>query len=313
MNNIDALKHFIKRLQEVGFWNLMRIPTYKALEHYRKALIWEDFHYKWFDSESLLLFKESAHPEKFIPSDINNNYNLFNEILTTGHVNKHEFEQIIGTDILNELYESELIVDDAEKILIKFRIIPTPYGAIFADTFSQTSYENIHIGLDSILFWNFLNKNRKNLRNVKYALDLGCGTGIHSLLLKNINPDMNIICSDISEKCIIFTKTNMSNNNIIDGISYIQSDWFEKVRSFPQANYDLIICNPPFEWRVDEENNYKTLSSYGGNNYGIESTLTVLKDIFFIDTPFKRRITNNQIVICLWKTSNFFKPVTLYI
>ena len=293
----EALSLYIKRLYDIGFAKMIRIPTYQAPEYYKKTLFWEDVYYRRFDSDSVLLFKEGGSQRRFIPQDIENKFGFFVELLTTGHIEKNDFERFIGMEISNKLNDANLCKIHEGKIELKFRVIPMPPGTIITDFFSQTSDENVHVGLDSILFWNFLVKQKGRLSRMHHILDLGCGTGIHSLLLKTINPDVQILCTDISLRSLDYTKENMIINGIDTGINYLQSDWFEQIRKLPDNTFDVILCNPPFEWRTEDEKEFHTMFSYGGHNYGMEKTLTIFREFYsFLNENGKGYILSQSVV-----------------
>ena len=67
------------------------------------------------------------------------------------------------------------------------------------------------------------------------AIDLGCGTGTISKSIKNIFPNFNITCVDISEKML-----EIANNKIGGNINCIQADF--NSFDFPQK-YDLIVSS----------------------------------------------------------------------
>jgi len=80
---------------------------------------------------------------------------------------------------------------------------------------------------------------------------------------------------DLNQRALDCSNYNMESNGIYD-VEFVRSNWFDGLED---KAYDLICCNPPFEWRTDDEKDYRTLSSYGGEVYGLDQTLEVLKSL----------------------------------
>ncbi len=79
---------------------------------------------------------------------------------------------------------------------------------------------------------NLVNKNSK-------VLDIGCGTGIISIMLNKLT-NCNVDSCDISSEALKIAKANSQNLNT--NIKFFKSDLFENV----QDKYDLIVSNPPY-------------------------------------------------------------------
>ena len=109
------------------------------------------------------------------------------------------------------------------------------------------------------------------------VLDIGCGSGVIGLTIKEKLPDCEVDLIDISEAALNITKEN-ANNLELDANVY-QSDLFSNVKD----KYDVIISNPPYI-REDEEiedivkNNEPSLALYGGVD-GLDYYRRILSDI----------------------------------
>ncbi len=109
----------------------------------------------------------------------------------------------------------------------------------------------------------------------KKILEIGCGSGLISLLAYKKNAD--VTCSDINPTAIECARLNFSKNFSPDflGFNCLESDLFENI---PQKTYDIIVINPPyffedavtegqFAWNCGKNGEYfKTLFS-GIKNY----------------------------------------------
>lgn len=78
----------------------------------------------------------------------------------------------------------------------------------------------------------------------KHAIDLGCGNGILSIKLAQLNPSLEITCIDES-----FMAVASAEQNLLDNVG--QSERFHCMANncldgIKAAGYDLVVCNPPF-------------------------------------------------------------------
>ena len=80
--------------------------------------------------------------------------------------------------------------------------------------------------------------NELDLEN-KNVLELGCGSGIISLLASR--KKANAIASDINKTALEYLKSNASENNL--NVTTVFSDLFQDL---PNQAFDYIIINPPY-------------------------------------------------------------------
>lgn len=119
-------------------------------------------------------------------------------------------------------------------------------------------------------------------------LDLGCGSGIIGLTLKQKLPNSTVTMVDISEKALEITRKNALNLGL--DVKVIKSDWFKDI---PLQTYDIIVSNPPYI-RTNEEidplvsKNEPALALYGGVD-GLDCYRSILKDI-------KKYSSNNTLI-----------------
>ncbi|MBM3452451.1 MAG: methyltransferase [Bacteroidetes bacterium] len=79
----------------------------------------------------------------------------------------------------------------------------------------------------------------------EYALDVGTGTGVLSLMVAQTHPNLFIHAIDIDEQNCLLAKENVQNSPFYNRISVIHEDIFK----FSTKNkYDLIFSNPPFHF-----------------------------------------------------------------
>lgn len=129
--------------------------------------------------------------------------------------------------------------------------------------FDLKIYPNVFVpnGTSSGVMQEYLNDLEGNF---DLALDMGCGSGIVSLLLsKRVR---RIIAADINENALKTTKENLSRNKI-SNVEVRKSNIFENI----PEKFDLIIFNPPF---IDIKPNSVIESAFTDENF------THLKDFF---------------------------------
>ena len=90
---------------------------------------------------------------------------------------------------------------------------------------------------DSELLAEVLNK--EELQG-NHALDMGCGSGIQSIILAKKGFD--VISVDVNTTALENVKLNAEKNNVSGKITPLKSDLFENV----SGKYDVIVFNPPY-------------------------------------------------------------------
>ena len=94
-------------------------------------------------------------------------------------------------------------------------------------------------GLDSFLL-SSLPRLKPGLR----VCDLGCGTGLLSLLLLQRQPELRVTGLDIQPEAVRLAGLAAGENGLEDRLRFCLGDLREPV--LPAGAYDLVICNPPY-------------------------------------------------------------------
>jgi len=119
-------------------------------------------------------------------------------------------------------------------------------------------------------------------------LDIGCGSGLLSIMVAQRFPNINICAVDIIETVLENAKFNLSNSPFSNSFQTINGDYLQT--NFKNT-YDLIICNPPFfknhlKSPNDFKNSYLHNDSMPFENL-VEKTTTLMnsKSMFWILLP----------------------------
>ena len=111
-------------------------------------------------------------------------------------------------------------------------------------------------------------------------VDIGCGSGIISIILAKHFNNANITGVDISKSSLKVAKQNAISLSVEDKINFIESDLLEQIDS----KIDIIVSNPPYIKNDEKlESNVKDyephLALFGGD-YGYEILEKIIKEFF---------------------------------
>ena len=180
-------------------------------------------------------------------------------------------------------YFSEKPEIKSEKKRIKYTIQNKKFEFITDNgVFSKSK---VDFGTDLMLN-EFLKKNRGlEVEKIK-ILDIGCGYGVVSVVLKSFYPEISITLSDVNERALELSEENLKKYGIND-YHIIKSDAFEKI----MEKFDVILSNPPIRAGKDiifkiYSEAYEHLNENGEfycviqTKHGAKSTQKKLMEIF---------------------------------
>ena len=87
----------------------------------------------------------------------------------------------------------------------------------------------------------------ENLKDNLRVLDIGTGSGAIALALAKNRADWSVTAADISQVALDLASENAERLDL--EITFIKSDCFSEI----SAKYDIIVSNPPYISRADEE------------------------------------------------------------
>ncbi len=77
-------------------------------------------------------------------------------------------------------------------------------------------------------------------------LDLGCGSGIISLLIAKRFPEVKLVGVEIQEELALLAEENVKINHLEEQIEIIKGD-LKEIKNYVQAGqFDYVVSNPPF-------------------------------------------------------------------
>ena len=167
-----------------------------------------------------------------------------------------------------------------EKI-INLRIKGTPLAYIFKewDFYGRKFFLNKSCLIprpDTELMIDILKK-ESSKEEITTLLDLGSGSGVIGITAKLEIPSIEkLVLTDISKRCLMITKKNLSFHNLSADI-YL-SDWFKKL---PEQKFDVVVSNPPYIARDDDHLihlAFEPRRALIANNHGLSDIETILKN-----------------------------------
>lgn len=115
----------------------------------------------------------------------------------------------------------------------------------------------------------------KDKKETQTILEIGTGSGIISVMLALLVPNIKIIAVDINEKALALAKENAIKHNVQDKIEFRLSNLYENVN---EDDIFLCISNPPYianDYKLSTNVKYEPSNALFGGNIGDE----LLKDI----------------------------------
>ena len=115
----------------------------------------------------------------------------------------------------------------------------------------------------------------KDKKETQTILEIGTGSGIISVMLALLVPNIKIIAVDINEKALALAKENAIKHNVQDKIEFRLSNLYENVN---EDDIFLCISNPPYianDYKLPSNVKYEPSNALFGGKIGDE----LLKDI----------------------------------
>ncbi len=117
------------------------------------------------------------------------------------------------------------------------------------------------------------------------VLEIGCGSGVVSIMLAKKIKNINIVAVDICDQAIKTTKTNTQIHNQNE-IKVIKSDLFAAVSN---QRFDMVVSNPPYiqdGLKLHKNLSYEPNTALYGGKQGDELLKKIIKDFFDKDIKY---------------------------
>ena len=114
----------------------------------------------------------------------------------------------------------------------------------------------------------------KDIKEPK-VLEIGTGSGIISVMLAKLLPEIKIIAIDINKKALDLAFLNAKEHKVEEKIEFIDSDLFDNV---PDISFDMVVSNPPYiqnDYKLETNVMHEPSNALFGGIVGDE----LLKDI----------------------------------
>ena len=165
--------------------------------------------------------------------------------------------QILGMDKFELRISQHHIISEEQTRVFKKLISELKTGKPYQQILGETEFYGLKFFVDEnvliprpeteeLLELTISEIQKRNLKNTK-ILDIGTGSGIIPIVLKNKFPQAKVSAIDFSEKALETAKKNADFHNL--DINFIHQNYLEENLS---EVYDIIISNPPYIG-MDEE------------------------------------------------------------
>jgi methylase of polypeptide subunit release factors len=156
-------------------------------------------------------------------------------------LDREEVGQALSESFIDLAFRAGLLAADGDRIVPEVVVVPVGKLLFASDAFrilgTEDRAEFVVPAKNSAA--DFLR--RLTMRDpAGTALDLGCGCGVHALLLAG--HCRHVVATDISAEAVRYARFNAQLNDI-DNVEVLEGDLFEPVSG---RAFDLIVCNPPF-------------------------------------------------------------------
>ena len=101
--------------------------------------------------------------------------------------------------------------------------------------------EHFRFGTDSVLLGNFV-----NLMHARKAVDLGCASGVITLLMLSRNPDLCATGVEIHSEAAALAEENIRLNGLQERCSILCGDLRKYRQLLKGGAYDVVVSNPPY-------------------------------------------------------------------
>lgn len=154
------------------------------------------------------------------------------------------FEKYLGETKTSLAWKKHRLVLSQANSPQAIEVEPFTVWSVDEHNMTLKNHANVYSGESLDQGARFILQNLPTGDTYKHAIDLGCGNGVLSVKLAQLNPKLNITSVDES-----FMAVESAKQNLLDNVG--NSERFHCIANncldgMPAASYDLVVCNPPF-------------------------------------------------------------------
>ncbi|MGR5119724.1 methyltransferase [Vibrio astriarenae] len=153
------------------------------------------------------------------------------------------FERYLGETKTSLAWKKHRLVFSAIDHSISEQVVESHDWTVDEYDIHLTNLANVYSGESLDLGARFILQHLPDNLHQSRVIDLGCGNGVLSVLLGQLNPDISLTCVDESYMAVESAMRNLTANNIRAKYEGIANNCLD---DFPANSADLIVCNPPF-------------------------------------------------------------------
>ncbi|KLN67036.1 methyltransferase [Vibrio sp. VPAP30] len=154
------------------------------------------------------------------------------------------FEKYLGETKTSLAWKKHRLVFSNANSQTPIKVSPDTRWSVDDEQIELNNLPNVYSGESLDLGARFMLEHLPQNPQLKHVLDLGCGNGVLSVKMGQLNPQIKLTCVDESFMAVESAQQNLISNlgkereldcianNCLDGM--------------PAKNVDLVMCNPPF-------------------------------------------------------------------
>jgi len=154
------------------------------------------------------------------------------------------FEKYLGETKTSLAWKKHRLVFSHANSQTPINVAPGTRWSVDNEQIELNNLANVYSGESLDLGARFLLEHLPQDPTLRHVLDLGCGNGVLSVKMGQLNPQIKLTCVDESFMAVESAKQNLISNLGNDrDIECIANNCLE---GMPAKEVDLVMCNPPF-------------------------------------------------------------------
>mgnify|MGYP000946463347 CR=1 FL=1 len=154
------------------------------------------------------------------------------------------FEKYLGETKTSLAWKKHRLVFSNANSQTPIKVSPDTRWSVDKEQIELNNLPNVYSGESLDLGARFMLEHLPQNPNLKHVLDLGCGNGVLSVKMGQLNPQIKLTCVDESFMAVESAQQNLiANLGKEREIDCIANNCLD---GMPAKDVDLVMCNPPF-------------------------------------------------------------------